>query len=119
MNGSVQPDQTLDALQLSSEIESALGEPPRYSDSFRLITEHGEVLSDEAAVQRLRDRGPNPVLSAVVTNLSDGNYRLIYERIASAVRFEEPWPAPAATVVDLDSDLRVVERRDYGGFIRE
>lgn len=58
-------------------------------------------------------------MAAVMGELPEGGYRLIYERIASVTRFGESWPSPAASVVCLDSELVVIERRDYGGFVRE
>lgn len=111
-------EETPNALDLSAAVEEACGSPPVYSPEFILITEDGELLQGAEAARKLRERGPNPILNAVADRLADGGVRIAYERIATAERFGEPWPAPAASVCDLDSELRVIERRDYGGFIR-
>ncbi len=108
-----------DARELAALVEEACGGSPTYHPDFELVTEENERLRSDAAAERLRKRGPNPVVNAVLQAREEGGYRLVYERIASASRFDEPWPAPAASVVELDSEMRVVERRDYGGFIRD
>ncbi len=107
-----------DARLLAEEVEQACGHSPRYRVDFELVTELGESLVGEKARSRLEERGPNPVVNCVL-GPTEGGYRLIYERIASGMRYGEPWPLPAASVVELDPELRVVCRRDYGGFISE
>ncbi len=107
-----------DAMALAKEVEEACGRPPRYRGDFELVTEAGDRLVGQEATKKLEERGPNPILNSAVSR-AEGGFRLVYERIASGRRFGESWPAPAASVVELDSELRVLCRRDYGGFIAD
>ena len=116
--GNRDPSYTLDPKDLAIRVEKALGKPPLYAPDFTLVTEENEILRGRDATSRLEERGVEPVINAALGSRSGGGFLLVYERISSAIRFDEPWPAPAASVIELDSDLRVIERRDYGGFIR-